>query len=190
MGSCFSKGSGSGSGSGGNFRGEGHVLGGGGSTPAAARPAPASSTPGGGGYGTVNASASSSVPPNVTTGRTIGGSVSGGRTLGGVSEGPRAGEAGTEGGSDDPKSKAAQAAMVRSDFRQVPIDPSYFISSFLPSIPSHPIWFVRRSLSFHLHFSLLYNKRKINLQVHHKRATRKLQPTHSPLTNSITLYTY
>ncbi|KAL0469114.1 hypothetical protein QR685DRAFT_326783 [Neurospora intermedia] len=115
MGSCFSKGSGSGSGSGGNFRGEGHVLGGGGSNPAAvaARPAPASSTTGGGGYGTVNAPASSSVPPNVTTGRTTGGSVSGGRTLGGASEGPRAGEGGTEGGSDDPKSKAAQAAMAR-----------------------------------------------------------------------------
>ncbi|EGO52961.1 hypothetical protein NEUTE1DRAFT_91811 [Neurospora tetrasperma FGSC 2508] len=114
MGSCFSKGSGSGSGSGGNFRGEGHVLGGGGSNPAAvaARPAPASSTTGGGGYGTVNAPASS-VPPNVTTGRTTGGSVSGGRTLGGASAGPRAGEGGTEGGSDDPKSKAAQAAMAR-----------------------------------------------------------------------------
>lgn len=153
MGSCFSKGSGSGSGSGGNFRGEGHVLGGGGSNPAAvaARPAPASSTTGGGGYGTVNAPASSSVPPNVTTGRTTGGSVSGGRTLGGASEGPRAGEGGTEGGSDDPKSKAAQAAMVRSDFHQVPIDPSHFISSFLPSIQSHPLPFVRRSLSFRLH---------------------------------------
>ncbi|KAK3487358.1 hypothetical protein B0T13DRAFT_114086 [Neurospora crassa] len=111
MGSCFSKGSGSGSGSGGNFRGEGHVLGGSGSNPAAAvaaRPAPASSTTGGGGYGTVNAPASSSVPPNVITGRTTGG-----RTLGGASEGPRAGEAGTEGGGDDPKSKAAQAAMAR-----------------------------------------------------------------------------
>ncbi|KAK3956457.1 hypothetical protein QBC32DRAFT_138247 [Pseudoneurospora amorphoporcata] len=99
MGNCFSKGSG-------NFRGEGRVLGGSGSTSAAAaRPSPASSTAGGGGYGTVNAPTSAPVPPAATTTRTAtSGSVSGGRTLGG---------SGIEGGSGDPKSKAAQAAMAR-----------------------------------------------------------------------------
>ncbi|KAJ4418495.1 hypothetical protein N0V85_001404 [Neurospora sp. IMI 360204] len=94
MGNCFSKGSGSG-----NFRGEGRVLGGSGSatTPAtAARPAPATA----GGYGTVNPPTSAPVPPRATTAETT----TGGRTLGGTE---------TEGGSNDPKSKAAQAAMAR-----------------------------------------------------------------------------
>ncbi|KAK3354150.1 hypothetical protein B0H65DRAFT_1846 [Neurospora tetraspora] len=97
MGNCFSKGSGSG-----NFRGEGRVLGGSGSatTPAAAaRPAPATA---GGGYGTVNPPTSAPVPPRATT---TAATTTGGRTLGGTE---------TEGGgSNDPKSKAAQAAMAR-----------------------------------------------------------------------------
>lgn len=121
MGNCFSKGSSSGKGN--NFRGEGRTLGSS-STPATAAGGPRlagaapAATPTSGGvisYGTVNkpsAPTSASVPASATT-RTATTGGGGGRTLGGSSGTGLGGatETATAGG-DDPKSKAAQAAMV------------------------------------------------------------------------------